>query len=744
MKRSVFYDGVEIYSEHLNYIEESKAEAIKNIVLTFGICGPVRGLVVAPDPNDAYKVMITAGVGYTYGGEYYELTSNVTGVAISNAIGAKNYVCVKVTEVDEYPLPNVITGEVKYTRRNQRYDVVVLGETEWLNLADKSMYGLLAIVYGSGGFVRGSDIRRAVVIPASLLFVEQQPVVVRGVKVVTVSNNTPLGKGTLGYRYDNVEQKSYLKWKAPGGAGFGAEVAIGGDGVYKLWDQLGVSYLQVEVSVADLLAESVNEELQIIDMLEQRELNTGTMIDVLHRSMMGGGMPSIRNPHGQTLDDLEPGEIQDMIKHQSRFHKPVILGQYGSLTAKPSVSGTELILNQIITGEYIVSGGKAFNGIGPLWFDFTGKNAGDYTIYVDGTGVVSLTTGRVDSKNYFVIGVVNWNGSVLELKSDLRKWNELTPDDILADLTPDREKNPNEVATKLSDNLAMFRWVLKNILGGNWKSVPPHDLIQLSEHMDKNYAGGDIAHGVKAGHNGGFDADMLDGKHLDEILNILIANADNSDKLDGFHASKTPGADIIVPLNSAGILDLSLTSAKINVYTVRRIDGNSLDTYYPLAIGEEVVYSWNTVAFYPNFPLKIATAEGLYQMIIVAPHQTSHSISSYLYPNDSVYASAFRHSYVGMSENSGSVVSGDTVTYSSISLHRATSGGITVCFISTYTVAKFVVFIQRGSKSTTDGSGLLRLGGSRWIDFVTSWTSLGTLNTSAVNGTIKILVRRLA
>jgi hypothetical protein len=540
MKRSVFYDGVEIYSEHLNYIEESKAEAIKNIVLTFGICGPVRGLVVAPDPDDAYKVMITAGVGYTYGGEYYELTSNVTGVAVSNAIGVKNYICVKVTEVDEYPLPNVVTGEVKYTRKNQRYDVLVLGETDWQNLADKSMYSLLAIVYGSGGFVRGSDIRRAVVIPASLLFVEQQPVVIRGVKVVTVSNNTSLGKGTLGYRYDNIEQKSYLKWKAPNGVGFGAEVAIGGDGVYKLWDQLGVSYLQVEVSVADLLAESVNEELQIIDMLEQRELNTGTMIDVLHRSMMGGGMPSIRNPHGQTLDDLEPGEVQDVVKHQRRFHTAGIIGEPGSNTLRPSIaSSAEIQLQSVVVGEYVVSGGKLYSNIQPLMVNFSGKVGGTYYVYINDEGVIEAKTGIVDDKQYFVICSVRWDGFLLDSNSlvDLRRWGAVAPERVSADRSGDRMLDPHlNVAYDLSDNLAMLRWVLKAILGGtSWYDIPAYTLKDLQDaytHIGLSYLSGIVIHGVKLGHTGGLNADMLDGKHLSEILDGTVANAD---KLDGVH-----------------------------------------------------------------------------------------------------------------------------------------------------------------------------------------------------------------
>lgn len=480
MKRSVFYDGVEIYSEHLNYVEESKAEAIKNIVLTFGVCGAVKGLVVAPDTDDPYKVMITAGAGYTYGGEYYALSVDVRGVAVSNSIGAKNFVCVKVTEVDEYPLPNVMSGEIKYTRKNHRYDVVVLSESEWVNLADKSMYSLLAIVYGSGGFVRGSDIRRAVVVPSALLFVEQQPVVIRGVKVITVSNNTALGKGVLSYRYDSVSQKGYLKWKAPLLGSFGEEVVIGSDGVYKLWDSLGVTYIQVEVSVADLLSESIDEELNIINMMEQGELRTGTMIDILHRSMMGGGMPSIRNPHGQTLDDLEPGEVQNMQKHQVRFHSAGIVGQKGSNSLKPYLlSSVVLAFQAVAVGEYVISVGRVFDSISPLLVNFSGEPAGEYYVYIDDTGSVSVTTGSVDSEKYCVLCRVFWNGSSLSDLVDLRKFGVLDASKV-RHVSDSYEVDVGSPSFSLDDDIGKIRFVLRHIIGeSKWDLLPVISLYDI-------------------------------------------------------------------------------------------------------------------------------------------------------------------------------------------------------------------------------------------------------------------------
>jgi hypothetical protein len=547
MKRSVFYDGVEIYAEHLNYEVGVVDETIKNIVLTFGVCGPVQGLIVAPDLNDVYKVSITAGKGYTYGGEYYELTQNVEQISVANTLGAENYICIKVTEVDEYPLPNVISGEVKYTRKNHRYDVLVLGKDEWVNLADKSMYSLLAIVYGSGGMVRGSDIRRAVVQPASLLFVEKQPIVLRGIKVLTVSNNTALGTGTLDYRY-YYGGKASLAWKAPGNMRFGIDINIGGGGVYKLWDEFGVCYIQVQVSSNDLLTESVKEELMIINMFEQRELNTGTMVDLVHRSMMGSGMPSIRNPHGQTLDDLDPGEVQDMRLHQVRFHTAGIIGQSGNGTLKPSISssGTKISLQDIVPGDYIVSDGKVFESVKPLEVNFSGKTVvGNYLVYVDGNGEVGATIEGLDISRYCTICTVNWSGSKLLNLKDIRRWNTIAPHKITADIYANgiREYDKNNTVfpegLTLSDNLAVLRWMFKQVVGiRNWYEIPEYNvpfttnkislnlnaMWDLYDHKYSRYIDNIEIHGVVMGHQGKFDADTVDGQHADELTGIKSIN----------------------------------------------------------------------------------------------------------------------------------------------------------------------------------------------------------------------------
>jgi hypothetical protein len=47
----------------------------------------------------------------------------------------------------------------------------------------------------------------------------------------------------------------------------------------------------------------------------------------------------------------------------------------------------------------------------------------------------------------------------------------------------------------------------------------------------------------------------------------------NADKVDGFDVSRTPAPNTIVPLDENGVLNLSETYVKSNVYTFRRVDG---------------------------------------------------------------------------------------------------------------------------------------------------------------------------
>ncbi len=220
---------------------------------------------------------------------------------------------------------------------------------------------------------------------------------------------------------------------------------------------------------------------------------------------------------------------------------------------------------------------------------------------------------------------------------------------------------------------------------------------------------------------------------------ISGAGGSNADTVDGFHASPTPGANRIVPLNADGVLDLSATSALINVYTIRRINGDSLSSDYSLAVGEEAVYNWNTTSSLRK-PLRIATSGGIYQILINAPFNTSADIGMHFYPNNTSYTNAFTMSEYYCLD--GGPVGGYSDTYSFLNFERLGSGGIAIAHCSTYTDRKFLNIVERITRYTNGGMGVTMAW--RWNDTTTAWTSLGTLEVTSANGTIYVLVRRLA
>jgi hypothetical protein len=219
-----------------------------------------------------------------------------------------------------------------------------------------------------------------------------------------------------------------------------------------------------------------------------------------------------------------------------------------------------------------------------------------------------------------------------------------------------------------------------------------------------------------------------------------VSNADNSDKVDNFHASQTPSANTIVPLNADGILDLSETYVKSNVYTFRRVDLTNATNDYNLQVGEEaIIYFDTTQSTTKN--LRIATNEGLYQMFIWAKYDTSiNNNQCILYPNNQSYSNAFK--IIGLWLNEETSLGYGTDTISGFLLGRIIEGGLLLCFFSTYRLGKFMIAWHKVVGSVSHGR--LYHFVQRWDDTTTPWSSLGTINVeNSSNGTLIILVKRL-
>jgi hypothetical protein len=232
---------------------------------------------------------------------------------------------------------------------------------------------------------------------------------------------------------------------------------------------------------------------------------------------------------------------------------------------------------------------------------------------------------------------------------------------------------------------------------------------------------------------------VYDGVNWQSKISLAdnAVNATNADKIDGFHASQTPAPNVIVPLDANGILDLSATYVKSNVYTFRRVDLTNATSDYFLQVGEEAIINFTNKT---SVPLRIATQSGTYyemDLISFVPIKTGSAGPIFLNPNNTTYSNAFKFMNVFINDNSG--VLGGRTTYSAFRITWA--GAHTRIYIHNVTVAKSVKSLSHLWESVNSCSLSMEL--TYWDDTSTDWISLGTI-TFPQSYSGYILVRRLA
>jgi hypothetical protein len=214
--------------------------------------------------------------------------------------------------------------------------------------------------------------------------------------------------------------------------------------------------------------------------------------------------------------------------------------------------------------------------------------------------------------------------------------------------------------------------------------------------------------------------------------------AGSADTVDNFHASQTPAPNVIVPLDSNGILNLSATYVKSNVYTFRRVDLTNATSDYMLQVGEEAIINFTNTT---SVPLMIATQSGTYYECHLVCSNTGGTsgavdLEIFLNPNNMTYSNAFKYAQVYRYTEG---LASDYLTYSAFRCGIAFS--VSTFHITNYTQYKNIkgfyeswgisYFYPRITAFSTD-----------WRDTTTLWTSLGTITfPQATSG--YILVRRL-
>jgi hypothetical protein len=240
------------------------------------------------------------------------------------------------------------------------------------------------------------------------------------------------------------------------------------------------------------------------------------------------------------------------------------------------------------------------------------------------------------------------------------------------------------------------------------------------------------------------NADTLDGYHAGNASgNIPISNGTvntnlNADTVDGFDTSQTPAPNVIVPLDANGVLDLSATYVRSNVYTFRRVDLTNATSDYMLQVGEEAYISFSNTT---SVPLRIATQSGTYyecHLVCSNTGGTSGGANApvYLNPNNTTYSNSFL--YVEVYRNTSNLGS-NYFTYSAFRVGAVFTSS--VFYVTNFVQYKNVKGIYDEYGLSYDYPGLI-IFSTDWRDTTTLWTSLGTI-TFPQSSSGYILVRRL-
>ncbi len=219
------------------------------------------------------------------------------------------------------------------------------------------------------------------------------------------------------------------------------------------------------------------------------------------------------------------------------------------------------------------------------------------------------------------------------------------------------------------------------------------------------------------------------------VLNAVNSQySQDADKVDGFHASLTPASNVIVPLNASGVLDLSATYVRSDVYTFRRVDLTNATSDYDLQVGEEAIINFTNAT---NVPLRIATGSNrLYEIFL--QFSVNFNISfTFLNPNDTTYVSSFSHLSVYWNSNGISGWIHNTNTDNAFRIYSITP--------HPYIIVDTTRRILRGFLSYEFGTNVVGCGffAGKWHSNLATWSSLGTFTfPTSMSG--YILVRRLA
>lgn len=457
MERSKYFNYTRPTATQLNYTEDSRARSV--LRRTDSACQPgiVSGFIVTVNGGDKTLVDIGVGTGYT-GGRYPSLdvsgddsgeristiisgTTDTTGIALAlYTLGVKNYISLVYAETESNPLTEIFYPFNSYdTEVEEGFTVSVMTEANWnlLSVAQKRERILIAIVTakGVGVALTSADIQQ-VVQPLNHP-TPSAPINVTGTTFTGIAPTTPLGTGTLRY----VSATQQLFWTAPGDTE-GTGVSVSSSGVYTVYSNDTAYWVKITVVYAALPGADISDSISI-SSLYGKTIPRFSAKDTLHRDMLGTGTPSVTNPHGLSLSDLNGGTLE----HADLYHKNGIScdadkSALGQLSCAIVANHIEIVNLGGYTNSFLIDGqsyetltGYAAGSPGVILFDDALASA-DYLIYVDSAGVPQ----RVQIADYTPGGMADYqvlfsaNIEILDMHNTLAGLCTLTWDSVASTL----------------------------------------------------------------------------------------------------------------------------------------------------------------------------------------------------------------------------------------------------------------------------------------------------------------------
>jgi hypothetical protein len=380
MERALFPSSVEVDQNHLAYAESTKIDQILARTLAIAQMGVTQGLRVSANTINSQLLDVTAGEAYVQNGERAILATSQVGLALAdNTNGVVNLVVITYTETEIQPEPHENGATILKTKVSSAGVVSVITNAayEAMTTSDQDKIAIVAIVVATGGSIPGTAITQPA--PYIAVLAPSQPSLISGVSITLIDFQTQPGNGTLDFDASPANGVSptipapRIRWQAPGEGAPGPYVSISQNGSYNLVSSTGRT-LTIAVIAVNLPLIDQSETI-VVESLYTIPAPRFTAADYLHRTMVGSGAPSARNPHGLTFADLGGSPTGQVEEHQLFMHSNGIFR-----------GSSEIFLSTAVVPVF---------GPSPDFISITSPVAGD-TYHVNGKVLTTLSSNQIE------------------------------------------------------------------------------------------------------------------------------------------------------------------------------------------------------------------------------------------------------------------------------------------------------------------------------------------------------------